>query len=254
MEHRLHRKKVLTSVEQLREKERISMKRLYGASNPDELPQGAPGAAATGSSPLRTGAAVAVGMSPGRPTAATAAADAVARSPVASPARGGGGGSDSSDAAVGDAAAARMVVSFSEFCSLVRHGKLKQIKEAISHLPERRFDPLTVRTQYAPGVGTVYDDVLEKSAFHINKGDDNGNSPLMLAAQNNNLKVAQFLLSKGANPNHQNVRHLGSLTREKLRSGLTTDLVNNPTEKRTDRGSLRDGVQLLRPWRVAVGS
>jgi ankyrin repeat protein len=99
----------------------------------------------------------------------------------------------------------KVVVSFPDFCQLVRHGKLKQLKEALANVPDRKFDALTVMQPFAAGVGTVYDDLLEKSVFHINKGDENGNSPLLLAAQNNNLKVAQLLLAKGANPNHQNV-------------------------------------------------
>lgn len=102
---------------------------------------------------------------------------------------------------------ANVVVSFDEFCTLVRHGKLKQLKEALANVPDRSFDPLNVANAFVNGRGTVYATSLEASAFHINKGDANGNSPLLLATQNNNIKVVQLLLAKGANVNHQNVRN-----------------------------------------------
>lgn len=39
--------------------------------------------------------------------------------------------------------------------------------------------------------------------FNLNKVDDHGNSLLMVAAQNGNLKMAKLFVYKGANPNHQ---------------------------------------------------
>eukprot|EP01041_Mallomonas_annulata_P005338 gene5338-10679_t len=59
--------------------------------------------------------------------------------------------------------------------------------------------------QYVPEHGTVYVDGYAKLIFHINMTDEFGNSLLSLAAQNGNLKIAKFLFSKGANPNHQNI-------------------------------------------------
>lgn len=199
MDHRLHRKKVLTSVEQLREAERVTMRKLYGASQPESL--GSTGGSASSGSPSRVvqpGGPAAPSSTPVVPPALTFASTA----PVL----------DTTDktASIGSAGG-KVVVAFSEFCTLVRHGKLKQLKEALASVPEQRFDPLTVLQAYSPGVGTVYDDVLEKSVFHVNKSDENGNSPLLLAAQNNSLKVAQLLVAKGANPNHQNVRGSGGV-------------------------------------------
>jgi len=40
--------------------------------------------------------------------------------------------------------------------------------------------------------------------FHIDKADDYGNSMLIVAAQNGNIKASKLLIRKGANPNHQN--------------------------------------------------
>ncbi|GMF19055.1 unnamed protein product [Phytophthora lilii] len=191
MEHRLHRKKVLTTVEEMRVRERNQMRQLYGdtiggVAAGSAVPDGV---AIASNSPARTIPASSASTSSAVPNAVLTSSAAPTQDPNDAPAGGG-----------------RVVVSFSEFCSLVRHGKVKQIREALQDVPERKFDPLTVKTQFAPGTGTIYNDQLEKSVFHVNKGDDNGNSPLLLAAQNNHLKVAQLLLSKGANPDHQNVR------------------------------------------------
>ncbi|ETV70099.1 hypothetical protein, variant [Aphanomyces astaci] len=95
-----------------------------------------------------------------------------------------------------------LVIRFDEVCSLVRNGKLKQVKEAFEKWPDKAYDDLSTKVQNAPG--TIYEDSLEHQAFHMNKADEHGNSLLLLAAQNNLLKVCQFLVSKGANPNHQN--------------------------------------------------
>ncbi|ETI33493.1 hypothetical protein F443_19805 [Phytophthora nicotianae P1569] len=190
MEHRLHRKKVLTAVEEMRVRERNQMRQLFGD-----------GTGGIGANPAVSEAIAMSSNSPVRTVPATTAnpvnavSNPVPTSSVSPPP----GSSDSPPPGAG-----RVVVSFNEFCSLVRHGKVKQIREALQDVPERKFDPLTVKTPFAPGTGTIYNDQLEKSVFHVNKGDDNGNSPLLLAAQNNHLKVAQLLLSKGANPDHQN--------------------------------------------------
>ncbi|KAG7384295.1 hypothetical protein PHYPSEUDO_002824 [Phytophthora pseudosyringae] len=183
MEHRLHRKKVLTTVDELRVRERGHMRQLYG--------DGAGGGPAVVSDAVAMPSASSSVRATPTPTANPVSNSAPTSSAAPPP--------SSSDAGGG-----RVVVPFAEFCSLVRHGKVKQIREALQDVPERKFDPLTVKTQFTPGSGTIYHDQLEKSVFHVNKGDDNGNSPLLLAVQNNHLKVAQLLLSKGANPDHQN--------------------------------------------------
>jgi len=59
---------------------------------------------------------------------------------------------------------------------------------------------------YLENFGTSYVDGYERLAFHINKADEHGNSMLTLAAQNGNMKIAKYLVAKGANPNHQNLQ------------------------------------------------
>eukprot|EP00644_Phytophthora_capsici_P003647 jgi/Phyca11/574647/estExt2_Genewise1.C_PHYCAscaffold_640136 len=186
MEHRLHRKKVLTTVEEMRARERNQMRQLYGDGG--------------GAAPAVSEVTVMPSASPVRamPVPNT---NAISSTPNPVPTSSAAPPPSANDAPAGGG---RVVVPFSEFCSLVRHGKVKQIREALQDVPERKFDPLTVKTQFAPGTGTIYSDQLEKSVFHVNKGDDNGNSPLLLAAQNNQLKAAQLLLAKGAYPDHQN--------------------------------------------------
>ncbi len=43
-----------------------------------------------------------------------------------------------------------------------RAGKYKQIREILEPLPERRFDPTTVRVPYVSGFGTAYVDAYEQ--------------------------------------------------------------------------------------------
>lgn len=210
MEHRLHRKKILTSVEQLREVERVKMKKLYGANGgSDTLPSSGGGGDVSLTSPQRITQQQNSPMTSNQTSSSSVPSRGVSGFPTADTNTNGAdtsinnGDTNSVSAVAG--ANLKVVVAFPEFCTLVRHGKLKQLKEALASVPDRHFDSLTVMQPFSPGVGTIYDDLLEKSVFHINKGDENGNSPLLLAAQNNNLKVAQLLLAKGANPNHQNV-------------------------------------------------
>jgi ankyrin repeat protein len=47
-------------------------------------------------------------------------------------------------------------------------------------------------------------DTYEREAFHMNKMDDHGNTPLHIAAQDGDVRIAKLLVEKGANPNHQN--------------------------------------------------
>lgn len=52
--------------------------------------------------------------------------------------------------------------------------------------------------------GTVYVEGYERLPFHINKTDEYGNTMLSFACQNGNVKIAKYLIAKGANANHQN--------------------------------------------------
>lgn len=61
-----------------------------------------------------------------------------------------------------------------------------------------------LQQQYMSDEGTIYHDGYNRLRFHTNKIDDHGNTMLMLAAQNGNVKVAKYLVTKGANMDHQN--------------------------------------------------
>lgn len=50
----------------------------------------------------------------------------------------------------------------------------------------------------------MYIDSYDRVPFHINRGSDHNNTLLIIAAQNGNSKLVKYLISKGANPNHQN--------------------------------------------------
>lgn len=110
-------------------------------------------------------------------------------------------------------------ISLTELMSIVRHSKFTLLKEALDYLPNKSFDKSLVRVfyiykcwcnafqvPYLENFGTSYVDGYERLAFHINKADEHGNSMLTLAAQNGNMKIAKYLVAKGANPNHQNLQ------------------------------------------------
>jgi ankyrin repeat protein len=71
-------------------------------------------------------------------------------------------------------------------------------------MPSSKFDPTNIRVQFMDGIGTVYVKHLADSGFHLNKQDAHGNTLMHIAAQNGNLRIAKFIMDKGANPNHQN--------------------------------------------------
>ena len=101
---------------------------------------------------------------------------------------------------------AQQPVNIEEIFSLVRHAKVKKLKEALENVPNRRFDPSLVKVPFVPDFGTAYVDEYEREHFNLNKVDQHGNSLLIVAAQNGSLNVAKVLIAKGANPNHQNTK------------------------------------------------
>jgi hypothetical protein len=88
--------------------------------------------------------------------------------------------------------------------SWVRHQKLDTLRQALQDIPDKRFDEINVRVQYMEGIGTVYVEDYDKVKFGLNKTDDYGNTMLHVAAQNGNVEIAELLIQKGCNPNHQN--------------------------------------------------
>lgn len=95
-------------------------------------------------------------------------------------------------------------IPIEELISLVRHSKLATIKEALDYMPNKKFDKSLVQVPFVVDFGTVYINGYDRLPFHLNKVDDYGNTMLGLACQNGNMKLCKFLISKGANPNHQN--------------------------------------------------
>lgn len=95
-------------------------------------------------------------------------------------------------------------VPLAELFSYVRHSKFGMLKDAIDYLPSKAFDKSLIQSQYVPDHGTAYLLGYERLPFHINKTDDHGNTMLSMACQNGNMKICKYLVSKGANPNHQN--------------------------------------------------
>jgi CheY-like chemotaxis protein len=217
IEHALHRKKILTSVLKLRVAEEERKK--------------AKAAAKLGLSPLG-GATLGAGMAAG---AGAGAMPGLANTSMTGFAGAGGAGGASALGASGsvvnglqaklggfsssnelglvhaeNAAAALKqkadagALKLDELMSWTRHNKGKLLADALAVLPDGRFDLSLVVSPFVPGYGTQYIDMLNGPAFHINKADDNGNSLLLVAAQNGRQKLAQVLIRKGANPNHQN--------------------------------------------------
>lgn len=95
-------------------------------------------------------------------------------------------------------------VPISELFSYVRHAKFSLLKEAIDYWPGKPFDKILVQSPFVEGHGTVYQQSYDRLPFHANKVDDYGNTMLSHSCQNGNMKICKYLLSKGANPNHQN--------------------------------------------------
>lgn len=95
-------------------------------------------------------------------------------------------------------------IGLEELFSIVRHSKYPLLKEALDYLPRKDFDKALVRAPFIEDHGTAYKEAYDRLVFHINKCDEHGNTMLTLACQNGNVKVTKFLMSKGANPNHQN--------------------------------------------------
>lgn len=125
----------------------------------------------------------------------------IASNPFKSGGPGGGGAGGMSDE---DLMIDGPKIPIEELISLVRHSKLATIKEALDYMPNKKFDKSLVQVPFVPDFGTVYINGYDRLPFHMNKIDEFGNTMLSLACQNGNMKLCKFLISKGANPNHQN--------------------------------------------------
>ena len=98
----------------------------------------------------------------------------------------------------------KILPSLDDLFRSIRSNKQGIVKEALSYLQDRKFDPADLRVQFMEGLGTVYKKHISDLVFHINQSDEHGNTLLHVAAQNGNIKIAKLLVSKGSNPNHQN--------------------------------------------------
>jgi hypothetical protein len=207
IEHALHRKKILSSVLKLRtideqrKAEKLAAK-LAGTTGGSNIGGGGGG-----------GATLMGGMMGTMPAIGAIASTGLNASSSLNLAGRVGGFASSNllglDAAEANAAKLKAqadagALKFDELSSWTRHNKSKLLSEALAVLPDGRFDTSLVADPFARGIGTVYIDMLNGPAFHINKADDKGNTLLLVAAQNGRQKLAQVLIRKGANPNHQN--------------------------------------------------
>jgi hypothetical protein len=205
IEHALHRKKVLLSVLKLRAADdaRAAAKQAAKLAGGQAALLGiVPGAAGMGGG--GGGGAGNVAAALNGLAARTAAANMTGR--VGGFAAAGDLGLEVTEkaAAAAKQAADSGALKLDELTSWVRHNKGKLLAEALAVLPDGRFDLSLVANPFLRDYGTQYIDMLNGPAFHVNKGDDKGNSLLLVAAQNGRQKLAQVLIRKGANPNHQN--------------------------------------------------
>eukprot|EP00562_Extubocellulus_spinifer_P019116 CAMPEP_0178583146 /NCGR_PEP_ID=MMETSP0697-20121206/24107_1 /TAXON_ID=265572 /ORGANISM="Extubocellulus spinifer, Strain CCMP396" /LENGTH=208 /DNA_ID=CAMNT_0020218935 /DNA_START=14 /DNA_END=640 /DNA_ORIENTATION=+ len=94
--------------------------------------------------------------------------------------------------------------TFDELATWVRNKKVDLIREALEIIPTAPFDERCTRVQFSQDAGTTYVEPHEGEILNLNKCDEYGNTLLHIAAQNGNARIAKLLISKGANPNHQN--------------------------------------------------
>ena len=203
IEHALHRKKILSSILKLRQAEEDRKAAKILNSMPNTMMSSALGNTNTlGGAGMLPNLGMTTGSKPGT------------ANPVANNGRVSGFATsnqlqlDAAENAAADKAAQRDagVLKLDELISWVRHNKGKLLSEALAAIPDGKFDPSLLKAAFLPGYGTQYIDMLNGPAFHINKADDKGNTLLLVAAQNGRQKLAQLLIRKGANPNHQNVQ------------------------------------------------
>lgn len=180
IEHSLHRKKILSSIARLRQIDQPSSTQLQASSTLSAVPV-VPIQSLTNSASNSTS----LGVDPSGLLSPTTANE--------------GPGSLAGEGPV------VTVPNADKLFRMVRHGKVKDLRKELQVLPDARFDPKDVREAFVQGFGTQYDDVLVRLQWHINKPDEHGNTLLGVACQNGNMKIAKLLVSKGANPNHQNV-------------------------------------------------
>jgi len=187
VEHRLHRKKIIFSIEELKKAEAIHDEQMkmsnlaeqamaYNSGLVQDYRGNVIGGGATGAP---GGAMVPFGVVGGA---------------------GGTGESDDPFAGMDEG----ITLHLPELMSWVRHQKYKKLKEALNQIQNKPFDSSVVKVQYIEGIGTAYIDQYEKEPFNMNKTDEHGNTLLSICAQNGNTRIAKMLVHKGANPNHQN--------------------------------------------------
>jgi len=194
IEHRLHRKKILSVVNKLKIAEAERNRQIQLHMDEER--------AADLGLPLPSSGLgdqyIAAATAPA--SAAVAGAGSVAGSSGAMVAPGGPGAGMGAGGMPDD----KPPLKFDELAAWVRHSKLKKLKEALEGVPSKRFDPQLVSAPYVDDFGTAYIDDYEREPFNLNKTDQFGNSLLTICCQNGNVKVAKLLIDKGANPDHQN--------------------------------------------------
>eukprot|EP00924_Labyrinthula_sp_SR-Ha-C_P005756 maker-scaffold_14-snap-gene-4.48-mRNA-1 protein AED:0.45 eAED:0.45 QI:0/0/0/1/1/1/2/0/1267 len=94
-------------------------------------------------------------------------------------------------------------VNLVQLFKYTRSGQLALAKEYLKDLADLKFDESSLQAQYQYGKGTMYK-IPTITGFSLNQMDENGNTALLVAAQNGSQTFCKFYISKGAYINHQN--------------------------------------------------
>lgn len=100
--------------------------------------------------------------------------------------------------------AGAIALNIRDMASWVRHNKYKKLAKALEQMAPRKFEKTYIKVQFVEDFGTQYIDTYEREAFHLNQPVEHGNTIMHIASQNGSLKIAKLLQRYGSNVDHQN--------------------------------------------------